>query len=120
MALLYEAFLEVVPDDFNVWYNLGNHLGRLDRKVEAIGAYDMALRIKPEFARAHYNRGRVRYDLGTSTRPLLTSSRRPATTAMLKNFRTRSPAGLSPYTVSSRWSTSSPKRCFFPRISAKI
>ena len=64
MALLYEAFLEVVPDDFNVWYNLGNHLGRLDRKVEAIGAYDMALRIKPEFARAHYNRGRVRYDLG--------------------------------------------------------
>lgn len=45
-----------VPETSEDWYNRGNILARLGRLDEAIVAYDVALKQKPEFEKAIHNR----------------------------------------------------------------
>ena len=44
-------------DDWRVWFNLGNVEARLDRPVEALKFYDVALDIYDQEPKTHFNRG---------------------------------------------------------------
>lgn len=46
---------ELLPDDAEVHYNLGNTLLMLGRPDEAVASYRRALQIRPDDAEAHYN-----------------------------------------------------------------
>lgn len=59
-ADLYEALVQAAPDDADAWFHLGNARFRLQRQDEAVVAYDRAIALKPDHARALYNLGVVR------------------------------------------------------------
>lgn len=59
-ADLYEAIVQVLPDDADAWFRLGNARFRLQRPDDAVTAYGRAIQIKPDHARALYNMGVVR------------------------------------------------------------
>jgi tetratricopeptide (TPR) repeat protein len=61
---LYAALLGCEPEDATIWYDLGNHLGKLSRTLEAIDAYTQALARDPGMSWAYLNRGRLLYDGG--------------------------------------------------------
>ena len=46
----YEKALEIQPDLYETWNNLGNTLFSLNRNEEAIASYDKALAIEPNLA----------------------------------------------------------------------
>jgi Flp pilus assembly protein TadD len=45
------------PQDANVWFLVGYCYGNLGRYQDEIESYKQAIRIKPDFAKAHYNLG---------------------------------------------------------------
>lgn len=59
-ADLYAAIVKQVPDDADAWFRLGNARFRLQQPEEAVAAYERAIQIKPDHARALYNLGVVR------------------------------------------------------------
>ncbi len=68
----YEKALEIQPDLYETWNNLGNTLFSLNRNEEAKllrsrfanASYDKALAIEPNLAQTWYNRGRALEHLG--------------------------------------------------------
>ena len=44
-------------DDSDAWYNKGRSLAQLERREEAIGCYDVAIRLNPEYSKAWSNKG---------------------------------------------------------------
>lgn len=60
---LYRAYLKMMPDQWSIWYDLGNHLTHISDHDVAIIAYDEALRHNPRHAWSRFNRGRLHYDL---------------------------------------------------------
>lgn len=46
-----------LEDTYEVWYNRGVKLGDLGRNIEAVSAYDEAVKIKPDFYQAWHDRG---------------------------------------------------------------
>jgi len=60
----YDKALKIKPDYHEAWYNRGNSLANLGRKVEAIASFDKAIEIKPDYHEAWYNRGNSLENLG--------------------------------------------------------
>lgn len=56
--------LEIVPDDFRVWYNRGVVLSEMGRLEEAVDAYDRAIELEPAFEIVWDNKGVVLSRLG--------------------------------------------------------
>jgi hypothetical protein len=61
---LYEYVMPAYPSDASLPYDIGNHLGRLDRPSEAVRAYDRALELDPTLAQAFHNRAIAHARLG--------------------------------------------------------
>jgi tetratricopeptide (TPR) repeat protein len=59
-ADLYASIVERVPEDADAWFRLGNARFRLQQPDEAVVAYQRAIGIRPDHARALYNLGVVR------------------------------------------------------------
>ena len=53
----YRRYLEIRPDDADVWTQLGVRYDGADKKVDAQAAYEKALSIDPKFGLAHHNLG---------------------------------------------------------------
>jgi tetratricopeptide (TPR) repeat protein len=54
---LYRQYLELRPNDADVWTQLGVRLDDSDKKTEAEAAYRKALEANKDFGRAHHNLG---------------------------------------------------------------
>lgn len=52
-----EKALEIVPDDYRVWYNKGVILSETGRLEEAVSAYNRAIELEPAFEIAWDNKG---------------------------------------------------------------
>lgn len=59
-ADLYTTVVEQVPQDADAWFRLGNARFRLQQSDQAVAAYEHAIQIQPDHARALYNLGVVR------------------------------------------------------------
>src|SRR4051812_8765855 len=59
-AALYQALTQAVPHNADLWFRLGNARFRLQQVDDAVAAYEHALRLQPDHARALYNLGVVR------------------------------------------------------------
>jgi cytochrome c-type biogenesis protein CcmH/NrfG len=59
-ADLYASIVQRVPEDADAWFRLGNAQFRLQRPDEAVVAYQRAIAIRPDHARALYNLAVVR------------------------------------------------------------
>ncbi|MFN4298009.1 MAG: tetratricopeptide repeat protein [Brevundimonas sp.] len=58
------ARIQTAPDSALMWNTLGTVLGDQGDMAAALTFYDEALRLKPDFAKARYNRGNARQPLG--------------------------------------------------------
>ena len=47
------------PDDVTIWNNKGVALGMLNRNEEALAAFEKAIELNPNYAKARYNKGTV-------------------------------------------------------------
>ena len=61
---LLRAYLDLLSEEWPIWFNLGNHLVNLANLEGAITAYDEALRRNSAHAGIWHNRGRLHDDLG--------------------------------------------------------
>ncbi len=59
-AELYAAVVRQAPDDADAWFRLGNARFRMQQPDDAVAAYERAIQIRPDHARALYNLGVVR------------------------------------------------------------
>ncbi|MFC4049824.1 CHAT domain-containing protein [Actinomadura syzygii] len=60
---LLRSYLDLIPDAWSIWYDLGNHLVHSADLEAALSAYDEALHRNPDHAYSWYNRGWVHYEL---------------------------------------------------------
>jgi tetratricopeptide (TPR) repeat protein len=63
--------VELDPQDYEAWNNLGNSYLEIGRNLNALDSYRKALRIKPDYDISHYNVGLVSLrldDKGTAMR----------------------------------------------------
>ena len=60
----YKQAIQLKPEHYIAWHNLGNALDKLGRHEEAVYSYDRAIKIKPDFQEAWYDRGDALVDLG--------------------------------------------------------
>ena len=59
-----EKSVELMPQDAEAHYNLGNILRELGRFEEAETSYRQAVELKPDYAEAHNNRGNTLAQIG--------------------------------------------------------
>ena len=89
----YQSLTQLVPEDPNYWYLLGNTLVKLQEPDQAVQAYDQAIIRNPRHARAWHNLGVIRLrqseaafvssaETANSGDPLQQASRRIATALM--------------------------------------
>jgi tetratricopeptide (TPR) repeat protein/SAM-dependent methyltransferase len=62
--LALQKATELIPDDAEAHYNLGNALKDLGQLEDAVRSYHLAIKLKPDYAVAHSNLGNVLKDLG--------------------------------------------------------
>ncbi|MDJ0617153.1 MAG: tetratricopeptide repeat protein [Calothrix sp. MO_192.B10] len=60
----YNKAIEIKPDFYIAWYNLGLVLNELGRSEEAITSYDKVIEFKRDFYLAWYHRGEELFNLG--------------------------------------------------------
>jgi hypothetical protein len=63
-AGLFEKAVQVSPDNFNAWNNLGLALRKIGKNEEAVKAYQRAITINPDFALVYKNLGIVFEQMG--------------------------------------------------------
>lgn len=67
---IWRTVTERAPHNPRGWHNLGEALGSVGQRDEAMAAYERALAIVPTFSDAHHNLGQIWMDMGRPDRAL--------------------------------------------------
>ena len=60
----YKQIVEIEPNNYKAYNNLGNALKELGKLKEAAASYRQAIKIQPDYTKAHFNLGNILNDFG--------------------------------------------------------